>query len=159
METTKTMRAQVCATPNRDTVACAPKYVPVYATPEPDRVIYLSDAGKVKLRQLFRTSRITVWKALTYKTHSAMARKIRHVALTQLGGVQSPWMPECETTHEESAGTMTQTWGTRVKLVSYRDTGDVILYVDGKKEKEVKDISYHDFLALQQEVELKAMTM
>ena len=54
---------------------------------------------------------------------------------------------------------MTQTWGDRVKLVTYKDTGDVILFIDGKKEKEVKDISYHDFLVLQQEVELKAMTL
>lgn len=161
METTKTKRAQVCAThdqkmsgkaqicatPNRDTVAC-----------DPDRVIYLSDAGKVKLRQLFRTSRITVWKALTYKTHSAMARKIRHVALTQLGGTPSRWMPDCETGHTNDL--MTQTWADgRVRLDFSKTSGNVVLFVLGRKEKEVKNISHLDFIALQQEAELKALTL
>jgi hypothetical protein len=112
-----------------------------------------------QLRQIFNVSHVTVWKALTYKTESALAEKIRYVALKQLGGTPSKWFPECETSHEEVERTMTQTWGDRVKLVTYKDTGDVILFIDGKKEKEVKDISYHDFLVLQQEVELKAMTL
>ena len=124
-----------------------------------EKRIYLSESGMAKLRRTFKVSQVTVWKALTYKTESALAEKIRYVALTQLGGTPSRWFPECETTHEEVARTMTQTWGDRVKLVAHKDTGDVILYVDGKKEKEFKDISYHDFLSLQQEAELKALTM
>lgn len=124
-----------------------------------DKRIYLSESGMAKLRQTFNVSHVTVWKALTYKTESALAEKIRYVALKQLGGTPSKWFPECETSHEEVDRTMTQTWGDRVKLVTYKDTGDVILFIDGKKEKEVKNISYHDFLVLQQEVELKAMTL
>ena len=36
-----------------------------------DKRIYLSENGMAKLRQTFKVSHVTVWKALTYKTESA----------------------------------------------------------------------------------------
>ncbi|MBP3829835.1 MAG: hypothetical protein ILA06_05980 [Bacteroidaceae bacterium] len=121
--------------------------------------IYVAPENLSKLRKVFGISNVSLWKALTYNTNSALAEKIRFTALKQYGGVSTAWTPECETTHEEVERTMTQTWGDRVKLVTYKDTGDVVVYIDGRKDKEVKNISYHDFLELQQEVELKAMTL
>lgn len=124
-----------------------------------DRRIYVSDAGLAKLRQMFKTSKVTVWKSLTYRTKSPLANKIRYVALTQLGGTPTQWMPDCETTHEESARTMTQTWGKRVKLVFYKDSGNVIAYIDGRKDCELKNVSALELIELQQSLELKSMTM
>ena len=121
--------------------------------------IYVAPENLSKLRKVFGISNVSLWQALTYNTNSALAEKIRFTALKHYGGVSTPWTPECETTHEEVERTMTQTWGDRVKLVTYKDTGDVVVYIDGRKDKEVKNISYHDFLELQQEVELKAMTL
>lgn len=127
-----------------------------------DKRIYLSENGMAKLRQTFKVSHVTVWKALTYKTESALAEKIRYVALTQLGGTASKELEasvECETSHEEVEKTMTQTFGPRVKLVFFKEGNVVRMYVDGKEEKKAfcKDIP--SFMAFQQEVELKALTL
>lgn len=124
-----------------------------------DRRIYVNECGQKKLREIFKCSRVTVWKALTYRTESPLADKIRYVALTQLGGTPTQWMPDCETTHEEAARTMTQTWGKRVKLVFYKDSGDVIAYIDGQKERELKNVDVLALIELQQELELKSIAM
>ena len=125
-----------------------------------DRRIFLNASETAKLRNIFGgTSRVTIWKALTYQSESMLARKIRHVALTQLGGTPTQWMPDCLTSHEEADNTMVQTWGERVRLVTFKDTGDVVLYVDGRVSKRVKDISHLDFIELQQEAELTALTL
>ena len=124
-----------------------------------DKRIYLNESGMKKLREIFKVSHVTVWKALTYKTESALAEKIRYTALSKLGGTPSRWFPDCETTHEEVERTMTQRWGERVKLIVYKDTGDVAVFIDGKKEREEKNMMMRDFLELQKEVELKALTL
>ena len=127
-----------------------------------EKRIYLSESGMAKLRHTFGVSQVTVWKALTYKTESALAEKIRYVALTQLGGTASKDIQksvECETTHEEVARTMTQTFGPRVKLVYFKEGNVARMYVDGKETEKAycKDIA--SFIAFQKHVELKAMTL
>jgi hypothetical protein len=115
-----------------------------------------------KLRQTFKVSHVTVWKALTYKTESALAEKIRYVALKQLGGTVSKDLQksvECETSHEEVEKTMTQTFGPRVKLVFFKEGSVVKLYVDGKEEKKAYCKDIPSFVAFQKEVELKALTL
>lgn len=127
-----------------------------------DKRIYLNESGMKKLREIFKVSHVTVWSALTYKTQSALAEKIRYVALSQLGGTASKDVQkavECETTHEEVAKTMTQTFGPRVKLVYFKEGSVARMYVDGKETKKAycKDISA--FIAFQMHVELTAMTL
>ena len=124
-----------------------------------EKRIYLSESGMAKLRQTFKVSHVTVWKALTYKTESALAEKIRYVALTQLGGTPSKWFPECETTHEEVAKTMTQTFGPRVKLVFFKEGNIARMYVDGKETKKAYCKDIPEFVAFQMHVELTAMTL
>lgn len=127
-----------------------------------DKRIYLSENGMAKLRQTFKVSHVTVWKALTYKTESALAEKIRYVALTQLGGTASKDIQkavECETTHEEVAKTMTQTFGPRVKLVFFKEGNLVRMYVDGKETEKAYCKDIPAFLAFQKHVELTAMTL
>lgn len=119
--------------------------------------IYLEDNGKAYLRRLFKCSNVMVWKALTFESESKLARKIRFVALRDLGGIPS-WKPSgMETTHEESEKTMTQTFGDRVKLVASKSDTSVLVYVDGKVERRETCESIPAFIALQNEVQNMAM--
>lgn len=121
--------------------------------------IYVEERAKAHLRRVFKCSNVMVWKALTFESDSKLARKIRFVALKELGGVAS-WKPvEMETSHEEAEKTMTQTFGDRVKLVASKESPSVSVYVDGKERKRetVKDIPA--FIALQKEAQCMAMSL
>ena len=121
--------------------------------------IYLEDKAKAYLRQVFKCSNVMVWKALTFESDSKLARKIRFVALKELGGVPN-WKPEdMETTHEEDENTMTQTFGDRVKLVVSKRDASVLVYVDGKIKRRENCDSIPAFIALQNEVQCMAMSL
>ena len=121
--------------------------------------IYLEDKGKAYLRRLFKCSNVMVWKALTFESDSKLARKIRFVALKELGGVPN-WKPvDIETTHEEHEKTMTQTFGDRVKLVASKRDTSVLVYVDGKVKRRETCESIPAFIALQNEVQCMAMSL
>lgn len=122
--------------------------------------IFLEDKAKVHLRQVFKCSHVMVWKALAFESNSKMARKIRFVALKELGGVPN-WKPEeMETSHEEAENTMTQSFGSRVKLVaSKRGDHQVAVYVDGKEVRREECDSIPAFIALQNEVQCMANSL
>ena len=121
--------------------------------------IYLEDKAKAYLRRVFKCSNVMVWKALTFESDSKLARKIRFVALKELGGVPN-WKPEdIETTHEEADKTMTQTFGDRVKLVASKRDTSVLVYVDGKVTRRENCESIPAFIALQNEVQCMAMSL
>ena len=121
--------------------------------------IFLEDKGKAHLRRVFKCSNVTVWKALTFQSESKQARKIRFVALKELGGVPN-WKPEdIETTHEESEKTMTQTFGARVKLIASKSDTSVEVYVDGKVVRRAHCEDIPSFIALQDEVQYMAMSL
>lgn len=121
--------------------------------------IYLSNAGKEHLCKVFKCTKVMVWYALNFKRDSDLARKIRYVALTQLGGVPS-WKPEeVETTHEEAARTMTLHFGKRVQLVYDRNDGSSHVLVDGKEERCEHGLDIPGFMALSDEVERMAMSL
>ena len=121
--------------------------------------IYLEDKAKAYLRQEFKCSNVMVWKALTFESDSKLARKIRFVALKEMGGVPN-WKPEdMETTLEEDEKTMTQTFGDRVKLVVSKRDASVLVYVDGKIKRRENCDSIPAFIALQNEVQCMAMSL
>lgn len=121
--------------------------------------IYVEESAKAHLRRVFKCSNVMVWKALTFESDSKLARKIRYVALKELGGVAS-WKPsEMETSHEEAAKTMTQTFGDRVKLVASKESPSVSVYVDGKETKRETVESIPAFIALQKEAQCMAMSL
>lgn len=121
--------------------------------------IYVEESAKAKLRKVFKCSNVMVWKALTFESDSKLARRIRYVALKELGGVAS-WKPvEMETSHEEAAKTMTQTFGDRVKLVASKESPSVVVYVDGEERKRATVESIPAFIALQKEAECMAMSL
>lgn len=121
--------------------------------------IFVEEKAKAYLRQVFKCSNVMVWKALSFESDSKLARKIRFVALKELGGVPN-WKPvDMETTHEEVEKTMTQTFGDRVKLVASKRDTSVLVYVDGKVKRRETCESIPAFIALQNEVQCMAMSL
>jgi hypothetical protein len=124
-----------------------------------EKQIYLSNAGKEHLCEVFGCTRVMVWYALTFKRDSELARKIRYTALSQLGGVPS-WKPEeVETTHEETARTMTLHFGQRVQLVYDLEDGSSHVLVDGEEQRCEESLDIPAFMALTDEVERMAMSL
>lgn len=121
--------------------------------------IYLEDKGKAYLRRVFKCTNVMVWKALTFKSESELARKIRYVALKEMGGVPNWKSSEVETTHEESEHTMTQTFGERVRLVVSKVDSHAVVYIDGIAEREIEKISVAELMSMQQELELRAAAL
>lgn len=124
-----------------------------------DKKIYVEEKAKAYLRKVFKCSNVMVWKALSFESDSKLARKIRFVALKELGGIPN-WKPaEMETSHETSEKTMTQTFGDRVKLVASRTDQSVMVYVDGKVVRKENCGDIPAFIALQGEVQTMAMSL
>nr|DAN35563.1 MAG TPA: hypothetical protein [Caudoviricetes sp.] len=120
--------------------------------------VFLDKASKGKLRQIFGCTDVMVWKAITYESNSSLARKIRHVAINELGGelVGDGVIKFFETTHQTAEHTMTQAFGERVKIVRSLKTDRTVVMVDGVIKKTEDDLSIPDFMKLQQEVLLIA---
>ncbi len=114
---------------------------------------------KSYLRKLFGCTNVMIWKALTFESDSDLARKIRKAAMIRGGQLSGATIPECETTHQTSEKTMTQTFGNRVKIVVNMNDGSVIVFVDGKEERRAHHLSIPDFMNLQREVSLIAATL
>lgn len=124
-----------------------------------DKKIYVEEKAKAHLRKVFKCSNVMVWKALSFESDSKLARKIRYVALKELGGTPN-WKPaEVETSHETSEKTMTQTFGDRVKLVASRTDQSVMVYVDGKVVRKENCVDIPAFIVLQGEVQTMAMSL
>lgn len=121
--------------------------------------IYLEDGAKARLRQMFGCTNVMVWKALTFESTSKLARKIRYVALNELGGVPNWKVAEMETDHDQALGTMTQTFGDRVKLVTHWEDQTVQVLVDGEVTRSEQPKSIAAFMALQKEVQCMAMSL
>ena len=50
--------------------------------------ILLSQGEKNRLAEVMQVSRMTVYRALNFQRDTIQAKKIRHVAMTQFGGVE-----------------------------------------------------------------------
>lgn len=124
-----------------------------------DKRIYVTESAKNHLCKVFKCSRVTVWNALTFKTNSDNARRIRYVALSQLKGVPSWKGADMETTHESVDGTMTQTFGNRVRLVVSLRSGLATVYVDNKQHSQERVREIPDLMHLQERVNAMAMSL
>ena len=95
-----------------------------------------------------------VWKALTFESDSDLARRIRKAALERGGQLSGAAIPECDTTFQTSEHTMTQTFGSRVKIVANTKNGLILVYVDDKLEREVSHLTVTEFMKLQKKYSL-----
>ena len=121
--------------------------------------ILTDNETKAFLMKAFGCSRQAVWQALNFKRDSDQARKIRQLALKRGGKLTDSYVPKCETTHEEVEKTTTQTFGPRVKLVAYRGTGNVSVFVDGRLKESYEDMDLCDLMQLQYETEQMAAAL
>lgn len=119
-------------------------------------IIILPSSGISKLAKDFKVSREWVGKALRGKANSPMGNMLRKAALERGGKlfreVTAPegYVPECETTFDTAARTMTQVFSDRVRLVADLATGTVELFIDGKVQQT------HQSVTLQQLADIQA---
>lgn len=119
-----------------------------------EKQIFLPVEIKKEIIKTFKTTKETLWAALTFKTDSNFARMLRAAAY-QRGGVLYPdpkrsegYIPQCETVFT-AEGTMIQTFGTQVKLLGNMKNGEICLYVDGNLKATYKNPSFTDMGIIQ----------
>ena len=119
--------------------------------------ILASSEIKKQLVVDFKTSSVSVWKALTFKTESRFANMIRKAALERGGrfsdGTPSleSWSPNCETTFQTASSTMTQVFSDRVKIVADFKNDKVAVLIDGNPKVSgiLSEMSIPEFMKLQ----------
>lgn len=87
------------------------------------RTIKLAKDAKVKLAKIFGCTERMVYKALCYEGDTKLARKIRFVALKELGGWIEVCLPEVETMHD-SDSVIRQYFGEQVVLELSKLSGE-----------------------------------
>ena len=121
--------------------------------------ILTDNETKAFLIKTFQCSRQAVWQALTFQRNSDQARRIRHLALQRGGKLTDGYAPKCETSYEEGEKTMTQRFGSRVKIVSYSETGNVSVFVDDRLKENYENLDVCSLMQLQSEVEQMAAVL
>ena len=118
------------------------------------KYIELPTTKKARIRRALGVSRVTLWSALTYQTQSALAEKIRRMALQDGGRVISEvdvtngFMPNCETDFEHDADgvrRIIQTFsnGVRVEFDNATYTADISR--NGRSVKTFSDVKIRDW--------------
>lgn len=121
--------------------------------------ILTDNETKSFLMKTFNCTRQAVWQALTFQRNSDQARRIRHLALQRGGKLTDGYAPKCETSYEEGEKTMTQRFGSRVKIVAYSETGNVSVFVDDRLKESYEKLDVCSLMQLQSEVEQMAAVL
>lgn len=121
--------------------------------------ILTDNETKAFLIKTFQCSRQAVWQALTFQRNSDQARRIRHLALQRGGKLTDGYAPKCETSYEEGEKTMTQRFGSRVKIVAYSETGNASVFVDDRLKENYENLDVCSLMQLQSEVEQMAAVL
>ncbi len=106
------------------------------------------------LRKLFRTSDMTVWRALNYDGRAGntlTARKIRKAALEK-GGILMASCPMIETMHDAD-GYMRQYFPNKVMLECNKTTGRVEIIKDGRAVEGYDNVSIGELFKIQARAE------
>ena len=111
------------------------------------------------LMKTFNCTRQAVRQALTFQRNCDQARRIRHLALQRGGKLTDGYAPKCETSYEEGEKTMTQRFGSRVKIVAHRETGNVSVFVDDRLKENYENLNVCSLMQLQSEVEQMAAVL
>lgn len=108
------------------------------------------------LEETFGVRREMVSAALNYRSNTELAQKIRTLALKK-GGKHFP-DKEMATIHN-AHGQMIQTWGSRIRLVADKETGDVTVYVDGEEREHHEKMKVAQLMSLQARMGLLAASL
>ncbi|MGM9739833.1 MAG: hypothetical protein ACI3ZP_04440 [Candidatus Cryptobacteroides sp.] len=94
--------------------------------------IKVSDSLRNKLAQHFRISRVSVWSALNYLTHSKLSDEVRRYALENGGSIEEEdFMPNCRTEHTDDE--IIQTFAGGIKVRMSKVNSAVTLFQDDKE--------------------------
>lgn len=79
--------------------------------------IKVSDSLRNKIVQKFNVSRVSVWSALNYLTHSKLSDDVRRFALENGGSIEEEnFMPNCRTEHTADEIIQTFAGGIQVRI-------------------------------------------
>lgn len=117
----------------------------------------MSKEGTHGLMRAFKCTRQTVWTALTFKSDSPLARKIRYTALKEFGGVANWRTAAMETAFDTAHDMMSQDFGNGVRIEVDLKTGEAMLLVEREEperpevRKRVEDCTVAELMRLQGE--------
>lgn len=106
-------------------------------TPITKSYIDVTKEAKDKLAKTFGVTSKFVYMSLTYRKNGETARKIRHTAIKEYGGVAMLHCPACETLHdttEDGREIMRQEFKNGAVLVWYKGTPEVVVSYKGRGE-------------------------
>ncbi|MBD5231825.1 MAG: hypothetical protein HDS66_06715 [Bacteroidales bacterium] len=95
------------------------------------RYIDATEETTAKLAKSFKCTPKFVYLALTYRSDTATARKIRFTAVENYGATPMCHYPECETLHnvtKDGRELMVQNFNNGVHLEIDKQTGEVVVY-------------------------------
>lgn len=116
------------------------------------RTIKVSNENKAKLAKLFGCSERMVYKALCFESETMLARKIRHVARTEMGGWVEAAVPEEEMfydTMESGERVMRQYFGNGAVLEISMETGIGVVTFKGENVKHFNKVYVDDIPGIQ----------
>lgn len=116
------------------------------------RTIKVSNENKAKLAKLFGCSERMVYKALCFESETMLARKIRHVARTEMGGWVEAAVPEEEMfydTMESGERVMRQYFGNGAVLEISMETGIGVVTFKGENVKHFEKVYVDDIPGIQ----------
>lgn len=109
------------------------------------------------LQKAFGISRVTLWRALNYKSNTDRAQKIRSIAMQKGGQVWTVDDHQMDTVFD-SDGIMRQYFGDRISLVVDR-SNHVTVYIDGEVKEEHDSLSIAQLMKLQHRMTVLAASI
>lgn len=99
------------------------------------------------LRKLFKTTKVSVWRALYFDNDTPLSKRIRKAALEK-GGTLMAVNPLMETMHDAD-GYMWQYFPNGVMVECNKDTGRVEIIKDGKAVEEYDNVTINQLYGIQ----------
>ena len=91
--------------------------------------IKVADSLRVELAEKFQLSKVSIWSALNYLTHSERAEAVRRYALEHGGSiVEQDFTPNCRTEH--TSDEMIQTFAGGIQVRVSRKCSDATIFRD-----------------------------
>ncbi len=118
------------------------------------KYIELPAGKKARICRALGVSRVTLWSALTFQTQSALAEKIRRMAMQDGGRVMremdvtNGFIPNCETDFEHGNGgvrRIIQTFSNGVRVEFDNDTCTANISQNGRSVKTFSDVKIRDW--------------
>lgn len=115
----------------------------------PRKQIEVSKQTREMLVKTFKTTSVSVWRALSFRDNSPKSQRIRRAA-EQNGGILLMQTPAMETIHD-AGGFMRQYFPAGVMIEADTNTGRVELLKNGKAVKSWDSVKLSEFPTIQQE--------